>query len=111
MRRKIPTSAVEATTAPGVFDTLMPDIRSVSNGHTFFSTSFCVNLIIAGAIVADILERSRIMGNQFLINKTGHLKIYTTQQRTNLHGPERTVNCNNAVILALQILDEILSIL
>lgn len=71
----MPTSAVDATTAPGVLDTLIPSISIFADGYTFSSTGFGINLIISGAVMTDIFQGIGVMRNQFLINEPSHLNI------------------------------------
>ena len=71
----MPTSAVAATTAPGVLDTLIPTIRIFADCYTLSSTGFSINLIISGAVMTDIFQGIGVMRNQLLINEPSHLNI------------------------------------
>src|SRR3954453_22686695 len=81
MRRKMHISAVDATTAPGGMDTLIPTIRILCGRYTFSSTGFSINLVISGAVMTDIFQGIGVMRNQLLINESGHLNISSARPR------------------------------
>ena len=68
IRRKIPTSAVDATTAPGVLETLIPELNHAPLANTSSCTCLGIHLIISSTIVTNVFERVGIMGDQFLID-------------------------------------------